>query len=80
MSFLQLRTPSFRSRLRLFFVVIVVFPMLTMAVVLFQLIVASERSTTNARLSEARTVLRTHRVGSERRARGDRPSTSNRRA
>ncbi|HWM10931.1 MAG TPA: diguanylate cyclase [Solirubrobacteraceae bacterium] len=56
MSFLALRTPSFRSRLRLFFVVIVVFPMLTMAVVLFQLIVASERSRTDARLSEARTV------------------------
>jgi diguanylate cyclase (GGDEF)-like protein len=56
MSFLQLRTPSFRSRLRLFFVVIVVVPMLTMAVVLFQLIVASERSQTDARLSEAQTV------------------------
>ncbi len=56
MSFLQLRTPSFRSRLRLFFVVIVVIPMITMAVVLFQLIVASERSQTDARLSEAQTV------------------------
>ena len=56
MSFLQLRTPSFRSRLRLFFVVIVVVPMITMAVVLFQLIVASERSQTDARLSQAQTV------------------------
>src|SRR5919108_5626142 len=56
MSFLQLRTPSFRSRLRLFFVVIVVVPMITMAVVLFQLIVASERSQTDARLSESQTV------------------------
>ena len=53
---LQLRTPSFRSRLRLFFVVIVVVPMITMAVVLFQLIVASERSQTDARLAEAQTV------------------------
>jgi diguanylate cyclase (GGDEF)-like protein len=56
MSFFQLRTPSFRSRLRLFFVVIVVVPMITMAVVLFQLIVASERSQTDARLSEGHTV------------------------
>ena len=35
MSRLQRRTPSFRGRLRLFFVVIVVVPMITMAVVLF---------------------------------------------
>ena len=56
MSAFQLRTPSFRSRLRLFFVVIVVVPMITMAVVLFQLIVASERSQTDARLAEAQTV------------------------
>jgi diguanylate cyclase (GGDEF)-like protein len=56
MSFLQLRTPSFRSRLRLFFVVIVVIPMITMAVVLFQLIVESERSQTDARLADAQRV------------------------
>ena len=56
MSFLQLRNPSFRSRLRLFFVVIVIVPMITMAVVLFQLIVRSEQSTTDARLTEATTV------------------------
>ena len=56
MRFRQLRTPTFRARLRLFFVVIVVVPMITMAVVLFQLIVASERSQTDARLSEAQTV------------------------
>jgi diguanylate cyclase (GGDEF)-like protein len=37
-------------------VVIVVVPMITMAVVLFQLIVASERSQTDARLAEAQTV------------------------
>ena len=51
-----MRTPSFRSRLRLFFVVIVVVPMITMAVVLFQLIVASERSQTDARLAQSQTV------------------------
>ena len=56
MSRLQVRTPSFRSRLRLFFVVIVVIPMITMAVVLFQLIVASERSQTDARLAQSQTV------------------------
>jgi diguanylate cyclase (GGDEF)-like protein len=56
MSRLPLRTPSFRSRLRLFFVVIVVVPMITMAVVLFQLIVASERSQTDARLAQSQTV------------------------
>ena len=56
MRFRQLRTPTFRARLRLFFVVIVVVPMITMAVVLFVLIVESERSQTDARLSEAQTV------------------------
>ena len=56
MRFRQFRTPTFRARLRLFFVVIVVVPMITMAVVLFQLIVESERSQTDARLSEAQTV------------------------
>jgi diguanylate cyclase (GGDEF)-like protein len=56
MSLLQLRTPSFRSRLRLFFVVIVVAPMITMAVVLFLLIATSQRSKTEARLSQAVTV------------------------
>jgi hypothetical protein len=52
----QLLTPSFRARLRLFFVVIVVVPMITMAVVLYQLIVASESSQTDARLSTSQTV------------------------
>jgi diguanylate cyclase (GGDEF)-like protein len=52
----QLLTPSFRARLRLFFVVIVVFPMITIAVVLYQLIVASESSQTDARLAESQTV------------------------
>jgi hypothetical protein len=56
MRFRQFRTPTFRARLRLFFVVIVIVPMITMAVVLFQLIVEAERSQTDARLSEAQTV------------------------
>src|SRR5918996_2090441 len=56
MSFRQLLTPSFRSRLRLFFVVIVIVPMIAVAVVLWWLIVRSETSQTDARLSEARHV------------------------
>ncbi len=51
-----LRHLSFRARLRLFFLVIVVVPMITMAVVLYQLIVASEQSQTDARLAESQTV------------------------
>jgi len=54
----QLLTPSFRARLRLFFVVIVVVPMIVMAVVVFQLIVASENSQTDARLAQSQTVAR----------------------
>ena len=53
MSFRSLLTPSFRSRLRLFFVVGVVVPMLTMAVVLFILVIKTEESNTDARLSTA---------------------------
>ena len=53
MSFRSLLTPSFRSRLRLFFVVSVVVPMLTMAVVLFVLVIKTEESNTDARLSTA---------------------------
>jgi len=56
MRFRQFRTPTFRARLRLFFVVIVIVPMITMAVVVFQLFVESERSQTDARLAEAQTV------------------------
>jgi diguanylate cyclase (GGDEF)-like protein len=52
----QLLTPSFRSRLRLFFVVIVVVPMITIGVVLYQLIATSDDSQTDARLSEAQNV------------------------
>ncbi len=51
-----LRQLSFRARLRLFFLVIVVIPMITMAVVLYQLIVASETSQTDARLAESQTI------------------------
>jgi diguanylate cyclase (GGDEF)-like protein len=58
MGFKQLLTPSFRARLRLFFVVIVVIPMIVLAIVLLTLIVASENSQTDARLSEAQTVAR----------------------
>jgi diguanylate cyclase (GGDEF)-like protein len=56
LAFRQLQSPTFRARLRLFFVVIVVVPMITIAVVLYQLIVASESSQTDARLSESQTV------------------------
>jgi diguanylate cyclase (GGDEF)-like protein len=52
----QLLPLSFRTRLRLFFVVIVVVPMVTIAAVLFQLIAASDDSQTDARLAEAVTV------------------------
>src|SRR4051794_5251716 len=50
MPFLQ---PSFRGRLRLFFVVIVIVPMIAVAVVLFQLLGASDASRTDSKLSEA---------------------------
>ena len=56
MSRLQLRTPSFRSRLRLFFVVIVVVPMITMAVVLFRYRGVGAEPDRRGRLAEAQTV------------------------
>ena len=49
----QLRNPSFRSRLRLFFVFIVVVPMIAMAVVVFLLIGTSQRSQADSVLSDA---------------------------
>jgi diguanylate cyclase (GGDEF)-like protein len=52
----QLLTPSFRSRLRLFFVVIVVVPLITIGVVLYQLIATADDSQTDARLAEAQNV------------------------
>jgi diguanylate cyclase (GGDEF)-like protein len=52
-------TPSFRNRLRLFFVVIVIVPMIAVAVVLFQLVVESDRSQVDARLSGAQRMAET---------------------
>jgi diguanylate cyclase (GGDEF)-like protein len=46
-------TPSFRNRLRLFFVVIVVIPMVAVALVLFKLVSASEGGKADARLAQA---------------------------
>ena len=46
-------TPSFRNRLRLFFVVIVVIPMVAVALVLFRLVSASEEGKADARLAQA---------------------------
>src|SRR5829696_4268739 len=54
----NLFTPSFRNRLRLFFVVIVVIPMIAVALVLFQIVTRSEESQTDAQLSEAQRVAR----------------------
>src|SRR5829696_8545905 len=52
----NLFTPSFRNRLRLFFVVIVIIPMIAVAAVLFQIVTRSEESQTDAQLSEAQRV------------------------
>jgi len=52
----HLFTPSFRNRLRLFFVVIVVIPMIAVAVVLFQLVSRTGQSQVDAQLSEAQRV------------------------
>jgi diguanylate cyclase (GGDEF)-like protein len=46
-------TPSFRNRLRLFFLVIVVVPMVAVALVLFRLVATSEEAKVDARLSQA---------------------------
>jgi diguanylate cyclase (GGDEF)-like protein len=56
MRFRNLFTPSFRNRLRLFFLVIVVIPMIAVAVVLFQIVTRSDESQTDAQLSEAQRV------------------------
>jgi diguanylate cyclase (GGDEF)-like protein len=74
MSFRSLLTPSFRSRLRLFFVVGVVVPMLTMAVVLFVLVIKTEESNTDARLSTA--LIAAMRVINEERDRANDVSTT----
>jgi nitrogen fixation/metabolism regulation signal transduction histidine kinase len=47
--------PSFRGRLRLFFAVIVVVPMIAVAIVLFQLIGAADTGRVNSKLGEAQT-------------------------
>src|SRR5881394_3075175 len=52
----HLFTPSFRNRLRLFFVVIVIIPMLAVGLVLFQLVSRSEQGQVDAQLSEAQRV------------------------
>ena len=52
----HLFTPSFRNRLRLFFVVIVVIPMIAVAVVLFQLVSRTGQSQVDAQLSGAERV------------------------
>jgi diguanylate cyclase (GGDEF)-like protein len=52
----NLFTPSFRNRLRLFFVVIVIIPMVAVALVLFQLVSRSEQSQVDAQLGEAQRV------------------------
>src|SRR3954470_22320418 len=46
-------TPSFRNRLRLFFFVIVVIPMLAVALVLFRLVSTSDDAEVDARVSQA---------------------------
>src|SRR5919112_1470548 len=56
MGFRNLFTPSFRIRLRLFFVVIVIIPMVAVALVLFQLVSRSEQSQVDAQLGEAQRV------------------------
>ena len=76
----NLFTPSFRNRLRLFFVVIVILPMIAVGFVLFQLVSRSEQSQSDAQLSEAQRVAqnlyrergdaRRHRRRADRRRRG----------
>jgi diguanylate cyclase (GGDEF)-like protein len=56
MRFRNLVTPSFRNRLRLFFVLIVIIPMIAVALVLFQVVTRSDESQTDAQLSEAQRV------------------------
>src|SRR5215218_9839538 len=56
MRFRNLVTPAFRNRLRLFFLLIVIIPMIAVALVLFQVVTRSEESQTDAQLSEAQRV------------------------
>jgi diguanylate cyclase (GGDEF)-like protein len=58
MSVRQAFNPGFRNRLRLFFALIVIVPMIAVALVLFQLVDQSNRNEVDARLSQAqRTAL-----------------------
>src|SRR3954454_23448170 len=50
---MPLLQPTFRGRLRLFFAVIVVIPMIAICVVLFQLLDASDNSKLDSSLAEA---------------------------
>ena len=50
---MPLLQPSFRGRLRLFFAVIVVVPMIAVAIVLFQLLDANDTAKVNSRLAQA---------------------------
>ena len=50
---MTLLQPSFRGRLRLFFAVIVVIPMIAVVIVLFQLLDATDSSKLDASLSKA---------------------------
>src|SRR5829696_2906089 len=52
---MPLLQPSFRGRLRLFFAVIVVIPMVAVVVVLFQLLDATDSSKADASLSKGQT-------------------------
>jgi diguanylate cyclase (GGDEF)-like protein len=52
----HLFTPSFRNRLRLFFVVIVIIPMIAVGLVLFRLVSTSQESQTDAQLGKAQQV------------------------
>jgi diguanylate cyclase (GGDEF)-like protein len=70
MSLRSLLTPSFRSRLRLFFVLVVVVPMLAMAVVLFALVVKTEESNTDAQLATAQTAAQRVLIDEREEARG----------
>src|SRR2546423_12819295 len=64
----HLFTPSSRNRLRLFFVVIVIIPMIAVAMVLFRLVSESQQSQTDAQLSEAQRVAQNVYAASSRRA------------
>jgi diguanylate cyclase (GGDEF)-like protein len=64
----NLFTPSFRNRLRLFFVVIVIIPMIAVALVLFRLVSESDQSQTDAQLGEAQRVAQNLYRDRERRA------------